>query len=278
MPSDPAPLEILPLIGIPEVSPGDDLAGLLAAAATGSRIGLDDGDVLVVSSKVVSKALGLRSPDEDRESVVRQESRYVVAERRAGEVTTRIVRASAGPVMAAAGVDASNTGGDPVVLRLPHDPDGVCRDLRERLRTRHDAGRIAVVLTDTAGRPWRIGQTDFALGAAGLRCVDDLRGRLDADGRPLHVTSRAVADELAAAADLVKGKTARCPAVVVRGLAHLVEDDDGPGATALLRVGDGDWFGYGAAEAVRASLGVEPGSAAAQVVGVAATGPEPLPD
>ena len=134
------------------------------------------------------------------------------------------------------------------------------------------------MLSDTAGRPWRSGQTDFALGAAGVEVLDDLRGATDADGRALAVTSRAIADELAAAADLVKGKADAVPVALVRGAGAWVGSEDGAGAAALVRTGREDWFGYGHAEAVRASLGVEPGSPAADECGIAAVHPEPVGD
>jgi coenzyme F420-0:L-glutamate ligase/coenzyme F420-1:gamma-L-glutamate ligase len=259
---------ITPLHGIPEIAEGDDLASLLVAACARAGVPLGEGDVLAVSSKIVSKALGLIAPTTDKESVVAAETVSVVAERVGARGITRIVRSKAGPVMAAAGVDASNTGGRDVLLLLPRDPDAVCRDLHAALRAATGMRGFAVVLTDTAGRPWREGQVDFALGSHGLRVLDDLRGSVDADGRPLEVTARAVADEIAAAADLVKGKTSGGPAALIRGLADLVLpvmglDGDGSleggGASGLVRFGDGDWFALGSQEAVRAALGMPPG-------------------
>ena len=286
-PADPPPATgtggavlLLPVRGLPEVAAGDDLAGLLATALE-PLDGLRDGDVLVVSSKVVSKALGLREdvPAEGRQQLVLRHSRRVVAERATASGTTRIVEAVAGPVMAAAGLDASNTGPDGGVLVLPEDPDAAARDLLEGLRRRGavpTGARVAVVLSDTAGRPWRHGQVDLALGSHGLRVLDDLRGGTDADGRALAVTARAVADEVASAADLVKGKTGGVAAALVRGLGeHLGE---GPGARSLVRTGPGDWFGLGRAEAVRAALGAAPGTAQAERVGVPAAAPEPETD
>ncbi|GAA4347174.1 coenzyme F420-0:L-glutamate ligase [Angustibacter luteus] len=250
----PAELSVRALPGLPEIAAGDDLAGLLLAAAGD----LADGDVLVVSSKIVSKALGLVADAADREDVVRAQSVRVVAGRRTPRGFAQVVESVAGPVMAAAGVDASNTAPGTVLL-LPADADGEARRLRRALRAA-GAPRIAVVVSDTAGRAWRTGQTDFALGAAGLVVVDDLRGSLDAGGQPLEVTERAVADEVAAAADLVKGKASGVPAAVVRGLAAFVTDDEGPGASILLRDSGSDWFRYGHVEAVQAALGVPPGS------------------
>ena len=131
---------------------------------------------------MASKALGLVTDDPDKDRVIAGETDHVVAERRAGDRLTRIVQAKAGPVMAAAGVDGSNTGERGGWLLLPHDPDGVCERLHAALTQRHGV-RVGVVLSDTAGRPWRVGQVDFALGAHGLHVVDDLRGGVDADGR-----------------------------------------------------------------------------------------------
>ena len=151
-----------------------------------------------VPGKVASKALGLITAAGDKEAVVASETVAVVAERTAGGHVTRIVRAAAGPVMAAAGVDASNTGADEgVLLLLPHNPDEVCRVLHEALVSASGVATLGVILTDTAGRPWRGGQTDFALGSWGVHVYDDYRGGVDADGRPLAVTVRAIVDELA---------------------------------------------------------------------------------
>lgn len=256
-----------PLQGVPEVGPGDDLAALLLDAAARGP-GLRAGDVLAVSSKVVSKAAGLTRPAADRDAVVAEQTRRVVAARRTPRGTAAVVESVAGPVMAAAGVDASNTAAG-TVLVLPPDADASARSLRARL---HELGAdgVAVVVTDTAGRAWRTGQTDFALGCAGLVAVDDLRGTTDASGTVLEVTERALADEVAAAADLVKGKATGVPAAVVRGLAAFVTADDGPGAAVLLRSG-GDWFRLGHVEAVRAALGAPEGE-----VDVPSVLPEPV--
>lgn len=268
-------LRLMPIVGLPQVREGDDLAALLVRGAEQSEAALEEGDVVVVSSKVVSKALGLWAAGE-RESVIGSQTVRVVAERRTdADRTTRIVAGSAGPVMAAGGVDASNLGGHDGLLLLPSDPDAEAERLRAGLLVATGLRRLGVVLSDTAGRPWRAGQTDFALGAAGVVVLDDLRGAEDADGRPLAVTARALADELAAAADLVKGKRDGIPAAVVRG-SGLATADRGPGAAALLRLGPEDWFDYGRAEAVRASLGVEPGSPEARDAGIPSALPEPV--
>ena len=163
----PWPVTITPLLGMPEVRPGDDLAALVLAALTRNWLELRDGDVLVVSSKVASKALGLTAPAADREAAVRSQARRVVAERDTPLGVTRVVEAVAGPVMAAAGVDASNTGAQDVVLLLPDDPDAVARGLRASILTRAPGLALGVVLSDTAGRAWRVGQTDFDEADAG---------------------------------------------------------------------------------------------------------------
>lgn len=253
-----ARLEVVGLTGISAVRAGDDVARLLVDAAARCVGGLRNDDVLCVSSKLLAKSLGLWRSDRDR--AVEQESLDVVAERRTPSGVTRIVRSRAGPVMAAAGVDASNLGPQPggAALVLPRDPDAAAATLRQDV-SRLAGARPGVLLTDTSGRPWRHGQSDFALGAAGVRVVEDLRGSVDADGQPLEVTVRAVGDELAAAAELVKGKVSGVPAAVVRGLPDAVTTDDGPGARSLVRTGPGDWFATGDVESVRAAVGCPPG-------------------
>ncbi|PKW27201.1 coenzyme F420-0:L-glutamate ligase [Phycicoccus duodecadis] len=287
-------VELRPLRGLPEVTAGADLPALLLAALAADGLHLAPGDCLVVSSKVVSKALGLTWAG-DRAGAVAAHTVRVVAEREGSGGPTRVVEATAGPVMAAAGVDASNTGPTGAVLLLPEDPDGEALALRAVLLAAAGLGpeaAVGVVLSDTAGRPWRAGQTDFALGAAGLAVLDDLRGGVDADGRELAVTARAVADEVAAAADLVKGKADGVPAALVRGLprAWFTGAGDGVGegggagqgagaaggARALVRTGPGDWFARGPVETLRAVLGVEPGSAASDEVGLRSVAPEEL--
>ena len=254
-------LQVVGLPGIGEVREGDDLAALLVEALYAQRTSLSEGDVVAVSSKVVSKAAGLVAALADREAVVLAQSVRTVAARRTPAGTARIVEAVAGPVMAAAGVDASNVA-DGTVLLLPADPDAAARGVRERLHELTGAN-VGVVVTDTAGRAWREGQVDFALGVAGLVPLDDLRGSLDTSGREMSVTARALVDEIAAAADLVKGKTDGVPAALIRGLAHLVTPagEHGAGARSLVRAAAGDWFRLGHVEAVRAALGaadVEP--------------------
>jgi coenzyme F420-0:L-glutamate ligase/coenzyme F420-1:gamma-L-glutamate ligase len=246
-----AGITVRPVDGIGEVAPGDDLAALLVEA---TRVdGLEHGDVVVLTSKVVSKAEG-RVVAADKDDVLAGETDRVLARRG----RTAIVRTHHGLVLAGAGIDASNTGAGTVLL-LPEDPDGSARRLRERLLEL--TGRnVAVVVTDTAGRAWRNGQTDLAIGAAGLEVMHDYAGRVDDYGNELAVTAPAVADEIAAAGDLVKAKLARRPAAVLRGLGDLVlpEGEHGPGATTLVRDEHHDMFGLGAREAVLAALVADP--------------------
>ena len=234
-------MTITPVEGMPEVTAGADLAGLIAEAATG----LADGDILVITSKIVSKAEG-RVVRADREQAIDAESVRVVARRG----PTRIVETRHGLVLAAAGVDASNTPPGTVVL-LPEDPDGSARRLRKALMDRLGV-RLGVLVTDTLGRPWRAGQTDAAIGAAGVAPLRDYRGTADTFGMALEASVAAVADELAGAADLVKGKAAGIPVAVVRGLADLVTEADGPGAQALVRPAAEDMFRYGSADVLAA--------------------------
>jgi coenzyme F420-0:L-glutamate ligase/coenzyme F420-1:gamma-L-glutamate ligase len=235
--------------GVPEVRPGDDLAGLLLARVDRVDGGLRDGDVVAVTSKVVSKAEG-RVREGDREEALAAETARLVARRG----PTTIVRTRHGLTMAAAGIDASNVEAGRLVL-LPEDPDRSARGLREALRERAGCN-VGVLVTDTAGRAWREGQTDIAVGAAGIRVLESFAGREDAFGNPLVVTSPAVADELAGAAELAQGKLARRPFAVLRGRADLVlpPGDHGPGAAALVRPEGADMFGYGAREAVVRAL------------------------
>jgi coenzyme F420-0:L-glutamate ligase/coenzyme F420-1:gamma-L-glutamate ligase len=246
-------MQVVGVAGVPEVRAGDDLVALLApllgdlAWPDGSR-GVRDGDVVVVTSKVVSKAEGRTIEAEDREQAITDETVRVVATRRTPRGTTRIVETTHGLVMAAAGVDASNTPAGTVVL-LPVDPDASARALRRGLVAATGC-RLAVVLSDTFGRPWREGLTDVAIGAAGLAVLDDHRGRTDSHGNMLEMTVTAVADEVSSAADLVTGKASGLAAAVVRGVGSHVVDDDGPGARALVRRPEDDLFRLGTAEAI----------------------------
>jgi coenzyme F420-0:L-glutamate ligase / coenzyme F420-1:gamma-L-glutamate ligase len=241
-------LEVWAPDGMPEVATGDDLSALVLAALGGGA-DLADGDVVCVTSKVVSKAEG-RTRAGDREAAVEEETVRVVARR--GPV--RIVRNRLGLTMAAAGVDASNVPVGSVVL-LPLDPDRSARTLRREVHGRTGTN-VGVVVTDTSGRAWREGQTDIAVGAAGLLVAEDFAGRTDPHGNPLAVTLPAVADEIAGAAELAQGKLTGRPVAVVRGRADLVlpPGEDGPGAASLVRPDGGDLFGWGAREAVVRAL------------------------
>ncbi|MDI3409087.1 coenzyme F420-0:L-glutamate ligase [Streptomyces cavernicola] len=229
--------------GLPEVKAGDDVAKLIAAAEPG----LVDGDVVLVTSKIVSKAEERILAAADREAAIDAETVRVVARR--GPL--RIVENRQGLVMAAAGVDASNTPAGTVLL-LPEDPDASARAIRTGLKDALGVD-VGVLVTDTFGRPWRNGLTDVAIGAAGVRVLDDLRGGTDAHGNPLSATVVATADELAAAGDLVKGKAADLPVAVVRGLPQVV-GEDAAGARAMVRVAADDMFRLGTSEAVREAV------------------------
>ncbi len=241
-------IELLAVRGLPELRPGDDLAAEIVRCAPW----LADGDILVVTSKAVSKVEGRLvstsgGPDEReaaRQQAIADETVRVIARR--GPL--RIVETRHGLVMAAAGVDASNLAGGEIAL-LPLDPDGSARRLRDALAERTGL-RVAVVISDSMGRPWRHGITDVAIGVAGLAAVHDQRGERDRHGNLLEVTEVAVADELAAAADLVKGKLSDIPVAVVRGLSCADFPDDGRGASSLIRRPADDLFRMGTAEAL----------------------------
>jgi coenzyme F420-0:L-glutamate ligase/coenzyme F420-1:gamma-L-glutamate ligase len=230
--------------GVPEVRAGDDLAELLVAALVADGASLLDGDVVVVTSKVVSKAEGRVLPM-DREDAISAESVRVVATRG----RTRVVETRHGLVLAAAGVDASGVAPGTVAL-LPVDPDASAARLRVRLGELAGVD-VAVVVSDTAGRPWRIGLVDQAIGVAGLAPLVDHRGHDDGYGNVLDQTVTAVADEVAAAGDLLKGKLARRPFAVVRGLGPLLASD-GPGARSLVRPAAEDMFRFGSRDVVPA--------------------------
>jgi coenzyme F420-0:L-glutamate ligase / coenzyme F420-1:gamma-L-glutamate ligase len=238
-----------PLPGLPEIRTGDDLGSLLADAA--ARVGgLRAGDVVVVAHKAVAKAegrvgalgdvepgeraraLGAEHGKDPRlvELILRESLELVRAD--AGRL---IARTRHGFVCANAGVDLSNAGGEEQAVLLPVDPDGSARALRARLG-------CAVVIGDSFGRAWRVGQAEVAIGCAGLAPLEDWRGRPDSSGRTLRATNIAVADQAAAAADLVRGKDTSEPAVRLRGLERHVLPDDGPGAAALLRAAADDLF------------------------------------
>jgi len=238
-------ISLLPVEGIGEVRPGAELAELLAAAAPW----LADGDVLIVTSKIVSKAEGRLVPvpagtpaerERARQRAIEAETVRVVARRG----SLRISETRHGLVLAAAGVDGSNVAQDEIAL-LPLDPDVSAARLRAGLAERLGV-EVAVIISDSVGRPWRHGIADVAIGVAGIAAIRDERGRRDSHGNELAVTEVAVADELAAAGDLVKGKLAGIPVAVVRGLAY---DDDGKGSAGLIRGSVGDLFRLGSNEA-----------------------------
>lgn len=242
------------ITGMPEVTSGDDLVAMIADAVDHqARIDpqskLETGDILVVTSKIVSKAEGRQVPAADREKAIAADTVRIVAERVHPGGVTQIVETRQGLIMAAAGIDTSNVP-DGIALRLPEDPDASAASLCAGLR-QHFGIDLGVIITDTFGRPWRVGQTDVAIGAAGVVVTDDLRGGVDANGRPLQVTITVLADELAGAADLVKGKASGIPVAVVRGMGRLVSAMSAPGARTLVRSVDDDMFRFGSAEAYR---------------------------
>ncbi len=245
-----AAIEILPVTGLPEFRPGDDLGAALSAAAPWLR----DGDVVVVTSKVVSKCEGrlVPAPEDDEErdrlrrKLVDDEAVRVLARKE----RTLITENRLGLIQAAAGVDGSNVGRTELAL-LPLDPDASAAALRAGLRERLGV-TVAVVITDTMGRAWRNGQIDAAVGTAGLAVLHNYSGAVDRHGNELVVTEVAVADEIAAAADLVKGKLTAMPVAVLRGLNPV---DDGSTARQLVRAGTEDLFWLGTAEAIELGRG-----------------------
>ncbi len=248
--------EVFGLPGIPEVRPGDDLVDVLATALAQAPPGdaLRDGDIVVVTSKIVSKAEGRIRTGIDRDAAIDAEAVRTISEWTTPRGRTRIVETRHGFIMAAAGVDASNVEAGSVVL-LPVDPDASARALRDGLAQRYGV-RVGVVVTDTAGRVWRNGVADFAVGSAGIRVVDDLRGSTDAYGNDLGVTIVALADELAAASELVRAKLSGVPGAILRGLPHLLLEpgEDDPGIRPLIRPSAEDRFRLGTPEAMRAAV------------------------
>jgi coenzyme F420-0:L-glutamate ligase/coenzyme F420-1:gamma-L-glutamate ligase len=240
-----AELRVIPVAGMPEVREGDEVGALIAARAE-----LHDGDVVVISQKVVSKAEGMvrrlsevEPSERARElanklgkeaalvELVLSESKEVLR----AEHGVLITETHHGFVCANAGIDASNLPEDGTVCLLPADPDASARRIRAELGT-------AVVIADSFGRAWRLGQAEVAIGCAGFAPIDDWRGRDDASGRELSATVIAIADQVTAAADLVRVKDSGVPAAVVRGLGRYVIAEDGPGASALRRPCDEDLF------------------------------------
>jgi coenzyme F420-0:L-glutamate ligase / coenzyme F420-1:gamma-L-glutamate ligase len=243
-------IEVQAVEGLPEIAAGDDVGSLIAQASSPV-----DEDIVVVSQKAVSKSEGrvvaldsVTPGAEARELAERLEKDPRVVELVLGE-SRRIVRAErvlitethSGWICANAGIDLSNVGAGDLAALLPEDPDASARRIRDDIGKAAGA-RPAVVVADSFGRPWRVGQVDVAIGCAGLVPVDDWAGRRDRDGRELAATAPAVADQIAAAADLVRPKDAGIPAALVRGLGHLVIREDGPGAAALQRAAAEDLF------------------------------------
>lgn len=248
-------VEAIALDGIPEVAESDDLAQLIAAAADASAVELRSSDVIVVAQKIVSKAEGRFVDLADVEPTTEAESLAATTEKdprlvqlildESSEVLRAVpgvlvVETNHGFVCANAGIDASNVPGEGVLL-LPLDPDASARNIRAGLRERLGAAP-AVIVTDSFGRAWRSGQADVAIGCAGIDPLLDLRGERDGNGREMAATVTAVADELAAAADLARTKDGHQPVVVIRGRSDLVMETDGPGAAASLRLRSQDLF------------------------------------
>ncbi len=234
--SSPGTVELIPVTGIGEVLPGDDVAQLILEALASLETQLSAGDIVVVTHKIVSKAEGRIVPIEDEGSyrlVIDGEAAAII--RRRGDLV--IAKTKHGFICANAGVDRSNVPGSYAVL-LPARPDRSAHTIRSRLEQATRV-RLAVVVTDTFGRPWRRGLTDVAIGVSGMPAILDLRGTTDMVGRKLEVTEIALVDEVAAAADLVMGKSSGIPAAIVRGL----EWPEGDGrAVDLVRPADEDLF------------------------------------
>jgi coenzyme F420-0:L-glutamate ligase/coenzyme F420-1:gamma-L-glutamate ligase len=261
-------LEVLPIPGLPEVGPGDGLADLL------DRVDIRDGDVVVVTQKVISKQEGRIVPTSDRDAAIAAETVRVVAARD----DLVIAETRHGFVCANAGVDASNVA-DGMLTLLPDDPDASAARLRRALVDRRSLERLGVVITDTFGRPWRDGLVDIAIGVAGMPAIVDLRGTPDHGGRLLDATVVALADQVAAAAGAVMGKAERIPAAVVRGLAW--NGDDGT-AHDLVRPAELDLFRESPMQALHARRtirsfgdGTVPRSAVADAIAAACTAPAP---
>jgi coenzyme F420-0:L-glutamate ligase/coenzyme F420-1:gamma-L-glutamate ligase len=244
-------LRVLPVPGLPEFGEGTKVGAEIAARAE-----LRGGDVVVVSQKIVSKAEGrvrrlssmlpgaearrlgaLLGKEPALVELILEESREVLR----AEGGVLIVETTHGFVCANAGIDSSNLPGDDSVCLLPEDPDASARRIRAEIRDATGVGP-ALIVADSFGRAWRLGQVDAAIGCAGIMPLDDWRGRRDASDRELEATAIAVADEAAAAADLVRDKASRTPVAIVHGLDRFVTADDGPGASALRRPPADDLF------------------------------------
>jgi len=246
-------IAIIPIPGVPQIQPGDDLPSLLLEAIDAAKVGLKDGDILVMCQKIVSKAEGAVL---DLKTVTPSPFAAQIAEMwekdpRMVEVvlteSSRIVRMKDGVIItetkhgwvcANSGVDASNTIAEDIVILLPKDPDASARNIRVAIQERRSIS-IGVIITDTFGRPWRDGLVEFALGVSGLDPLDDQRGEVDLQGRELHHTVVAVADELAAAAGLLMEKSAAMPAIIIRGYKFTPAE---VGSESLKRPADTDLF------------------------------------
>ena len=232
---------------------GDDLVSVFLEALMPEK-SLQDGDIIVITSKVVAKCEGrVVTGVYDRDEAIQREAKRIVAKKTHARGVTTIVETHTGLILAAAGIDASNTEPGTIVL-LPVDPDHSARELRERFKIM-TGKTIGVVITDTLGRAWRLGVTDHAIGAAGITVLDDLTGKPDAFNRTLEMTVVAVADEIAAASELVRPKDSLTPFAIIRGLEHLVTKEHGPGAQAIVRPTEEDLFSLGTAESI--ALGKE---------------------
>jgi len=245
------------LVGIPidhRFTKGDDLTSIVLTAIDNSPDipgGLNNGDIVVVTSKIIAKVEGRVIQAEDREDAITSETVRIVATKEQPRGVTRIVETSHGLILAAAGVDASNTESGTVVL-LPRDPDASARQLREQIMQLRRIN-VGVIITDTLGRAWRLGVTDHAIGAAGIQVLDDLTGTSDSFGQELHMTVVAIADQLAAASELVRAKQTLTPVAVIRGASQWVyeyDDTDTGSARDLIRPSEEDLFSLGTAESI----------------------------
>jgi coenzyme F420-0:L-glutamate ligase / coenzyme F420-1:gamma-L-glutamate ligase len=230
---------------------GDDLAGIVLTAIDNCKQlpgGLQHGDIVVVTSKIIAKVEGRLIEATDREDAITSETVRVVATKVQARGVTRIVETSHGLILAAAGVDASNTDAGTVVL-LPKDPDASAKQLREQIQQLRDIN-VGVIVTDTLGRAWRLGVTDHAIGAAGVQVLDDLTGTTDSFGQELHMTVIAIADQLAAASELVRAKRSLTPVAVIRGASQWVTQSGSDSARDLIRPSHEDLFSLGTAESI----------------------------
>lgn len=241
----------LQVYGLPtkhQFTSGDDLVAIFLEALAPDN-DIQDGDIIVITSKVVAKCEGrVVTGVYDRDEAIQGEAKRIVATKTHARGVTTIVETHTGLILAAAGIDASNTEPGTIVL-LPVDPDHSARELRESFE-QVTGRKIGIVITDTLGRAWRLGVTDHAIGAAGITVLDDLTGKPDAFNRTLEMTVVAVADEIAAASELVRPKDSLTPFALIRGLGHLVTVDHGPGAQAVIRPTEEDLFSLGTAESI----------------------------